>query len=270
MSDTQMNPLTESVIDEAPLSRQQLRARVKRKKKRGSRKNVKVIDGKVVPLTPAERKARRKSGKILARSNKKPGTRRKAAKTRRKHQRIMGESAPFAHSQEWVNFITEFVAATGDVRLGAYLVENMDPALTSTKLGVFAMEASDKISETSALGRAFIDATILDEAANQIAFYFEKGDNLTEGTITRELGVFGEAEVLVKPGDTIDEDTESDLYMAVVTVGDNRLNDVVVESEYQYDEDGEPIIESDEDADDIFESLYRDPAIVELKRLISA
>jgi hypothetical protein len=211
------------------LSRRQLMQRKRSRKMRHGRKNVIVIGGKLRRITPKQRIAYRKAGQRLRRLSHRPSIRRKAARTRMRYDRLRGvshtpkhESAGFSveHSPEFVHAVIEFVRQTGAAAVGADLLEGISADLTSTPIGVYTMDVCEKIEKMSNIGKHFVDAMVIDEYTS--VFFFVKNEDLTE-TAVQALGAYGIATVLAKPGDAVNDDEVSELYVVSLEVSPDAI-----------------------------------------------
>lgn len=203
--------------------------------KMGGSKEYRRVGGrlKLTKVTAATRRSRRMAGKRLRRVSRTAGARRMGKITKRLNKRF-GESLT-VHSPLFLAAINTYVARTGRADIGAALAETIDPRLTNTAVGLYAMDVADEIDETNGpLASAFVDCIVLDE--NTVVFCFEEADGLTEQTIVSALKNHGTVEVLAQPGDAISESETTDLYLASVTVPAERLEGVTESAEDGDDE----------------------------------
>jgi hypothetical protein len=218
-----MRPTLQQIYEQQKklLSRRQLMQRKRSRKMRHGRKNVIVIGGKLRRITPKQRIAYRKAGMRLRRLSHRPSIRRKAARTRLRYDRMRGVShtpkheSSLTHSPEFVHAVIEFVRQTGAATIGADLLEGISADLTSTPIGVYTMDVCEKIEKMTNLGKHFVDAMVIDEYIS--VFFFVKSEDLTE-TVVQSLSEFGTATVLAKPGDAVNDDEVSELYVVSLEV----------------------------------------------------
>lgn len=210
------------------LSRRQLMQRKRSRKLRHGRKNVIVIGGKLRRITPKQRLAYRKAGQRLRRLSRRPNIRRKAARTRMRYDRMRGVShtpkhESVTHPPEFVHAVIEFVRQTGAAAVGADLLEGISADLTATPIGLYTMDVCEKIDKMSNLGKHFVDAMVVDEFTS--VFFFVKSEDLTE-TAVQALNEYGIATVLAKPGDAVNDDEVSELYVVSLEVSPESIEEM--------------------------------------------
>lgn len=218
----------------------------KRKRVRGLNK------GRRVKRTTSGSKFRTtmRTYKALLRHNRRPkktSTIRKMIRTRKIRARRLGgagygaRESVYRHSDTFIGAVTEFAEATGRSDIAADLLEGLDPRMTSTKIGIAGMGIAEKVDGAAQIGPAFFDMTILDEKT--LAFYFEKGDNITTQAIEKALAEHGKPTLLVKPGDDLTEKEVSDVFMYALAVDEKNLSGIKVEMDEEIEcdkESGEP------------------------------
>lgn len=177
---------------------------------------------KMTTVTAATRRSRRMAGKRLRRISRTAGAKRAGKITRRLNKRF-GESH-LTHSPAFLAAVNKYVAVSGRPDIGAALLEGIDPKLTNTPIGQYAMDVADAMDEAGPLGVAFVDCIVIDE--NTVIFTFEDAEGVNEQGIARALQEHGTVEVLARPGDAISESETTDLYLASVTVPADRLEGV--------------------------------------------
>jgi hypothetical protein len=253
------------------MTRTQLVMRQKSRRKRGGRTNVVVVGGKVRHVTAKMRKAFRRAGSHLRRMAKNAGVRRRAAKTSKIYARLMAKRSyaeSVVHIPAYIEAVTEFTTRTGMIDVGEALLKHMDTKLTSTPLGVYALDVSEKLDSTPSVAGAFIDCTLLDE--NTVGFYFENHTALNEGTIERALSEFGKVSIVATPGKKISEDEVSDLYAVALEVAPDRLSKVEVSEKFTYDEDDQPQLDEAQNlSEDDTDAICRNPVFQELNKLLA-
>lgn len=206
--------------------------------KMGGTKEYRRVGGrlKLTSVTAAARRSRRMAGKRLRRIARTAGAKRSGKITKRLNKRF-GE-AMIAHSPSFLAAISTYVANSGRADIGAALAETIDPRLTNTAIGCYAMDVSDEIDEMSGpLAAAYVDAIVIDE--NTVIFTFAEGDGVSEQSIISALKGHGTVELLAQPGDAISESETTDLFLAAVTIPAERLEGVTEsadESEETIDE----------------------------------
>lgn len=225
-----------------------------------------IVGGRIVVKTPTQRRAAIEAGRRIRRVALRPNVQRKAGRTRRWNRRFgIGERGDqVRHNDLFLAAVNEFVVRTGRPDIGRALVEAIDPRLTSTPIGVLAMDAAELLAEMPQVNRAFVDVIVLDEQT--FGVFFEPMENINDAALERALTQFGEVDVLVRPGEDIDESTTADLYMIAVTVPENRLEDVKV-VENTDDEEGASVIDESQDlSEDAFKALIGHSCFEELVR----
>lgn len=125
-----------------------------------------------------------------------------------------------SHMPEVINAIVEMTLEAKDAALGTALLR-LDPSLTSTDLGNYALEVVSKVYETK-LGAPFLDVE-LSEDTNKIVLYFEKANEDISDDIKDALSEFGAVEVIAKPGDDMGDDEVSDMYIVGVIPEDTQI-----------------------------------------------
>lgn len=237
------NPVNERRFKSARDARMAKLAKAKNLKMGGS-KEYRRVGGrlKLTSVTAATRRSRRMAGKRLRRISRTAGAKRMGKMTKRLNKRF-GESAAM-HSPAFLAAINTFVAQTGRHDIGAALAETIDPRLTSTPVGLYAMDVADEIDENSGpLAAAFVDCLVIDE--NTVVFCFEEADGVAEQTIASALKNHGTVEVLAQPGDAISESETTDLYLASVTIPAERLEGVTESADDDDDATTETIDEAE-------------------------
>lgn len=234
------NPLNERRFKSSRDARMAKLAKAKNLKMGGT-KEYRRVGGrlKLTSVSSATRRSRRMAGKRLRRISRTAGAKRVGKMTRRLNKRF-GESAT-THSPAFLAAINTYVAQSGRPDIGAALAETIDPRLTNTPVGLYALDVADEIDEDAGpMGAAFVDCIVIDE--NTVVFTFEEAEGVTEQGIISALKSHGTVEVLAIPGDAISESETTDLFLAAVTIPAERLEGV---SEATDDDTDEPIDEAE-------------------------
>lgn len=207
-------------------------------KRRGASR--KIVGSKMVLKTASERRSAMQAGRRLRRISQLPSVRRRADRTQRYNaRRGVGEAA--GHCPLFVASVMEYARVAKRPDVATALLESMEPSLTSTPIGVYALDAAEHLSRAPGVSRGFVDVLVLED--DTFAVFFEPVEGVGEETLRSAMAGLGDVEVLTRPGDDVDESSTADLFMIAVRVPRERLD------AENLDAADLPVRESDDDDD---------------------
>lgn len=235
------------------------RKRIRDRNKR-SRSYYVTSDGRRVRITAKRRRAQRMQARRLRRMARMSSVKRKIARTKRIRKAIYRQFEGQAHGIGFLYSLVEMVRVTGRPDVGAALLEATAPQDTSSLIGYYMQDVTDKVDKDSQLSKAIVDSIVLDEET--FGLVFEKSPSLSASSLLHKLSSFGKPLLVTQPGDRLSDSTVSEMFFIAITAPADALR-AAGETDIGDDNDDRDLSASVTNESEAISALCSDPVFRE-------